>query len=104
MPASSGSTVSPDGFSSDETVHLTVPELVAPIGSAPSGSSLLAVLAGYVLPGSSGPPASTLVMLIVIGLILGVGYAARPQLTEALASQRLLGASSGHGMAVRRPG
>ena len=79
-------------------------EMVVPVGPAPAGSSLLAVLAGYVLPGSSGPPASTLVMLIVIGLILGVGYAARPQLTEALASQRLLGASSGHGMAVRRPG
>ena len=79
-------------------------EMVIPVGPAPAGSSLLAVLAGYVLPGSSGPPASTLVMLIVIGLILGVGYAARPQLTEALASQRLLGASSGHGMAVRRPG
>ena len=42
--------------------------------------------------------------LIVIGLILGVGYAARPELTEALASTNLLGASSGHGMAVRRPG
>lgn len=79
-------------------------EMVVPVGPAPAGSSLLAVLAGYVLPGSSGPPASTLVMLIVIGLILGVGYAARPQLTEALASQRLLGSSSGHGMAVRRPG
>ena len=96
--------VAPDGFSAEETVELTVPTFVAPIGPAPAGSSLLAVLAGYVLPGSSGPPASTLVMLIVIGLILGVGYAARPQLTEALASQRLLGASSGHGMAVRRPG
>ena len=62
------------------------------------------MLAGYVLPGSSGPPASTLVLLIVIGLILGVGYAARPQLTEAVASADLLGASSGHGLAVRRPG
>jgi hypothetical protein len=104
VAASSAATVPPGGFSAAEGVDLEVPQLIAPVGSAPSGSSLLAVLAGYVLPGSSGPPASTLVMLIVIGLILGVGYAARPELTEALASVNLLGASSGHGMAVRRPG
>ena len=91
-------------FAEGATVDLTAPQLVAPVGAAPAGSSLLAVLAGYVLPGSSGPPASTLVLLIVIGLILGVGYAARPQLSEAVASLTLLGASSGHAMAVRRPG
>ncbi len=91
-------------FAEGATVDLTAPQLVAPVGAAPAGSSLLAVLAGYVLPGTSGPPASTLVLLIVIGLILGVGYAARPQLSEAVASINLLGASSGHGMAVRRPG
>ncbi len=91
-------------FAEGATVDLTAPQLVAPVGAAPAGSSLLAVLAGYVLPGTSGPPASTLVLLIVIGLILGVGYAARPQLSEAVVSINLLGASSGHGMAVRRPG
>ena len=80
------------------------PSFVAPIGAAPSGSSLLAVLAGYVLPGSGGAPASTIVLLIVLGLILGVTYGAFPQMTERLAAGRLLGASAGHGLAVRRPG
>ena len=80
------------------------PSFVAPIGAAPSGSSLLAVLAGYVLPGSGGAPASTIILLIVLGTILGVTYGAFPQMTERLAAGRLLGASAGHALAVRRPG
>ena len=71
---------------------------------APAGSSLLAVLAGYVLPGGGGAPASTLVLFIVLGLILGIGYAARPQISERVALGRLLGAATGHGLAVCRPG
>jgi hypothetical protein len=88
----------------DETSVEFAASFVAPIGAAPSGSSLLAVLAGYVLPGSGGAPASTIVLLIVLGLILGVTYGAFPQMTERLAAGRLLGASAGHGLAVRRPG
>ena len=85
-------------------MDLGAPRLVAPPGAAPAGSSLLSVLAGYVLPGVSGPPASTLVLFIVVGLILGVSYAACPQLSERLAPGNLLGASTGHRLAVRRPG
>ena len=62
------------------------------------------MLAGYVLPGGSGAPPSTLVLFIVLGLILGVTYAACSQLTERLSLGGLLGASTGHRLAVRRPG
>ena len=41
---------------------------------------------------------------IVLGTILGVTYGAFPQMTERLAAGRLLGASAGHALAVRRPG
>jgi len=92
------------GGSEATVVDLGAPRLVAPPGAAPAGSSLLSVLAGYVLPGVSGPPASTLVLFIVVGLILGVSYAACPQLSERLAPGNLLGASTGHRLAVRRPG
>jgi hypothetical protein len=93
-----------DGFAPNPPSVEIAPTFVAPIGAAPSGSSLLAVLAGYVLPGGGGAPASTIVLLIVLGLILGVTYGAFPQMTERLAAGRLLGASAGHGLAVRRPG
>ena len=77
--------------------------VVAPAGSPAAGSSLLAVLASYVLPGG-GAPSSTLVLFIVLGLVLGVSYAACPTLSERLASSGLLGASVGHRLAVCRPG
>ncbi len=40
---------------SDEA-EFPVVQVVAPEGTAPNGASLLEVLAGYVMPGSSGPP------------------------------------------------
>ncbi len=76
----------------------------APIGTVGSGSSLLAVLAGYVLPGVGGPPASTLIMFVLVGLIVAIARAPRPQLSERLHLGALLGAASGHGLAVCRPG
>lgn len=79
-------------------------QIVAPLGYAPAGSSLLAVLAGYILPGGAGAPASTLVLFIVIGLILGVTYAGLPRLTERLGLFGLLADSLEHRLAVRRPG
>ncbi len=93
-----------DDDSGDGAGAAFAPRFVAPIGTAPTGSSLLAVLAGYVLPGSGGAPASTIVLFIVLGLILGLTYGAFPQMTERLALGNLMGASRGHGLAVRRPG
>jgi hypothetical protein len=78
--------------------------LVAPAGSSQSGSSLLAVLAGYVLPGSGAPPAQTIMLLVLLGLIMAAIYAPRPQGSERLHLLGLLGPRAGHGMAVRRPG
>jgi hypothetical protein len=79
-------------------------ELVTPTGAAGTGSSLLAVLAGYVLPGSGPAPPATLVMLVLLGLILAAVYAPRPAGSERIWLSGLLGPSAGHGMAVRRPG
>ncbi|MGE3141480.1 MAG: hypothetical protein AB7O53_18685, partial [Thermoleophilia bacterium] len=75
----------------------------APEGSAPPGASLLEVLAGYMLPGS-GPPATSIIFLVLLGTLLAAVYAPRPQASERIHLLGLLGASSGHGMAVRRPG
>ena len=78
--------------------------VAAPIGAVSSGSSLLAVLAGYVLPGVGGPPASTIIMFMLVGLIVALARAPRAQLSERLHMGALLGAASGHGLAVCRPG
>jgi hypothetical protein len=83
--------------------NLTV-ELVAPQVAAPAGSSLLAVLASYILPGSGPVPPATFVMLVLLGLILAVAYAPRPTGSERIWLSGLLGPSIGHGLAVRRPG
>jgi hypothetical protein len=82
---------------------LTV-ELVAPQDAAPGGSSLLAVLASYILPGSGPVPPSTMMMLVLLGLILMAAYAPRPSGSERIWLSGLLGPSSGHRLAVRRPG
>jgi hypothetical protein len=89
----------------DEVVSTLFGEsVVAPIGTITSGSSLLAVLAGYVLPGVGGPPATTLIMFVLVGLLVAIARAPRPQLSERLWSGSLMGAASGHGLAVCRPG
>lgn len=77
---------------------------VAAVGGIQSGSSLLSVLAGYVLPGVGGPPATTIIMFMLVGLIVGLARAPRPQLSERLHLGGLLAARSGHGLAVCRPG
>ncbi len=62
------------------------------------------MLAGYVLPGVAGPPATSIIMFILVGLVVGMARAPRPQLSERLHLGGLLGARSGHGLAVCRPG
>jgi len=83
--------------------NMTV-ELVAPEGAATGGSSLLAVLAGYILPGSGPAPPATLMMLVLMGLILAAVFAPRLTGSERIWLSGLLGPSTGHGLAVRRPG
>jgi hypothetical protein len=83
--------------------HFTV-QVTSPEGSVPQGSSLLEVLAGYVLPGSSGPPATSILFLVLLGTLLAAIVAPRPRASERIALLGLLGPRSGHGLAVRRPG
>ncbi len=83
--------------------NMTV-ELVAPQSAAPGGSSLLAVLASYILPGSGPVAPSALMMLVLLGLILAAVYAPRPAGSERIWLSGLLGPRAGHGLAVPRPG
>ncbi len=55
-------------------------------------------------PAVGGPPATTLIMFVLVGLIVAIARAPRPQLSERLWSGSLMGAASGHGLAVCRPG
>jgi hypothetical protein len=77
----------------------------APFGSAPAGSSLLAVLASYVLPGGGPLPASTtLLLLLQLAVILAALVAPRPRLFERVVASGLMGHRPGHRLAVCRPG
>ena len=82
------------------------PRLSAPAGPAPAGSSLLAVLASYVLPGGGPLPASTTLLLLVqLAVILAALLAGpRPGLFERIVPSGLLGARRGCALAVSRPG
>jgi hypothetical protein len=91
------------GHEAQPPENLTV-ELVTPQVAAPAGSSLLAVLASYILPGSGPVPPATFMMLVLLGLILAVAYAPRPGGSERIWLSGLLGPGSGHDPAVRRPG
>ena len=69
------------------------------------GSSLLAVLASYVLPGGGACRQSTLFMFVQLGLILAFALAPRPGLRGApCACGACCAPQPGHRLAVRRPG
>lgn len=74
-------------------------------GPAPVGSSLLAVLASYVLPGGGSLPIqSTLFLFVQLAVILAFALAPRPGSGERLVLWGLLRSQAGHRLAVRRPG
>ena len=74
-------------------------------GPAPVGSSLLAVLASYVLPGGGSLPVqSTLFLFVQLAVILALALAPRPGTGERLVLWGLLRSQAGHRLAVRRPG
>jgi hypothetical protein len=79
------------------------PQLASPTGPAPS-QSILAVLAAYILPGSGPVPASTIVLLVMLGVILAAVRAPAPGGSQRIWLSCLLGPRVGHGLAVRRPG
>ena len=98
-PAAAFEAVGPAGDNPFE-VHLE-----AQGGPAPAGSSLLAVLASYVLPGSGSLPLqSTLFLFVQLAVILAFALAPRPGAGERLVLWGLLRSQAGHRLAVRRPG
>jgi len=86
----------PDGANPFDT-------LAAPGGPAPAGSSLLAVLASYVLPGS-GLPSTTLLLFIQLAVILAAFYAPRSGLGERIHALSQLGPRLGYRTVLARPG
>jgi len=105
QPITTPRQAAPMGFTqtAEPPEGLPVAELVAPQNAAP-GSSLLAVLASYILPGSGPVPPSAMMMLVLLGLVLAAVFAPRPAGSERIWLSGLLGPSTGHGLAVRRPG
>jgi hypothetical protein len=83
--------------------EFAAPQVVSPGGPAPA-QSLLAVLAAYILPGSGPVPASTIMVLVMLGLILVAVFAPRPGGSERIWLAGRVGPRVGHGLAVRRPG
>jgi hypothetical protein len=74
-------------------------------GGGFGGSSLLAVLAGYVLPGGGTMPGSTLFLFLMqLGLLALVAFAPARRGFERVVAIGLLAGRPGHQMAVRRPG
>jgi hypothetical protein len=77
--------------------------IAAPGGPAPAGSSLLAVLASYVLPGT-GIPATTLLLFVQLAVILAVGLATRSGIRERIHALGLNGPRHGYRTVLARPG
>jgi hypothetical protein len=77
--------------------------LAAQGGPAPAGSSLLAVLASYVIPGS-GLPSTTLLLFVQLAVILAAFYAPRSGIGERLVALGRLGPRHGYRTVLARPG
>ena len=77
--------------------------IAAPGGPAPAGSSLLAVLASYVLPGS-GIPATTLLLFVQLAVILAACLAPRSGIGERIHAPGLFGPRHGYRTVLARPG
>jgi hypothetical protein len=72
-------------------------------GPAPAGSSLLAVLASYAIPGG-GVPTSTLILFMQLAVILIAVYAPRSGVGERLLALGRLGPRFGYRTVLARPG
>jgi hypothetical protein len=77
--------------------------IAAPGGPAPAGSSLLAVLASYVIPGG-GVPTATFLLLVQLAVILAAFYAPRSGLGERIHALGRLGPRLGYRTVLARPG
>lgn len=80
-------------------------QLVSPLGPAPAGaSSLLAVLASYVLPGGGALPTSILILFVQLAVILAAFAAPRLRPGELALALGRLGPRSGYRTVLARPG
>ena len=79
-------------------------EFAAPGGSVPAGSSLLAVLASYVIPGGGSLPGTTMFFLVQLAVILAAFVAPRAGLGERALALGRLGPRSGYRTVLARPG
>lgn len=73
-------------------------------GPAPAGSSLLAVLASYVIPGAGTLPVSSLMLFVQLAVILAAIYAPRAGIGERVLALGRLGPRHGYRTVLARPG
>ena len=79
-------------------------EFAAPGGPVPAGSSLLAVLASYVIPGGGSLPGTAMFFLVQLAVILVAFAAPRAGLGERALALGRLGPRSGYRTVLARPG
>ena len=77
--------------------------LTATGGPASAGSSLLSVLASYVMPGG-GLPVATIILFIQLAVILAAFYAPRAGIAERIHALGRLGPMHGYRTVLARPG
>ncbi len=73
-------------------------------GPLPAGSSLLAVLASYVLPGVGAPPGTVLLLFVQLAVILAAFFAPPLGLGERALALARVGPRSGYRTVLARPG
>jgi hypothetical protein len=73
-------------------------------GPMPAGSSLLAVLASYVIPGGGALPTTTLLFFVQLAVILAACCAPRLGRGELALALARLGPRSGYRTVLARPG
>jgi hypothetical protein len=92
-----GAATAPSGTNPFDTIAATG-------GPLPAGSSLLAVLASYVIPGAGAPPATMLLLFVQLAVILAAFFAPRLGLGERALALARVGPRSGYRTVLTRPG
>ena len=91
----------PQAATSDDNPFATIAAVGGPV---PAGSSLLAVLASYVIPGGGALPTTTLFLFVQLAVILAAFFAPRLGRGELALALGRLGPRSGYRTVLARPG
>ena len=91
----------PQSATSDDNPFATIAAVGGPV---PVGSSLLAVLASYVIPGGGALPTTTLFLFVQLAVILAAFSAPRLGRGELALALGRLGPRSGYRTVLARPG